>query len=114
MYYIIGACFTACVLYWLLPERKSYGPDGREIVEKKSKGGLVFFFLLVVCICLFYFIGNAFSNSSDDVPPANPRESGGSYKLDMVKNIREDVIVGLPPFGHMTHSGDSEIPDDYA
>lgn len=113
MYYIIAALFATCIVYWLLPERKSYGQDGRELVEKQGKGGLVFFFLLVVFLCMFYFIGNAFS-SSDDTVITDTREPGNKYKLDMVKNIREDVIVGFPPFGYMTHGGDGENPDDYA
>lgn len=98
MYYLIGAVFTSCVLYWLVQKK--------EEREREQKGGskvLVFFFLLIVTTCLFYFLGNAFGGSEKlDIANAG----GSDYVIDMVKNIREDVIVGLPPFAAHGGCGD--------
>jgi heme/copper-type cytochrome/quinol oxidase subunit 2 len=91
MYYLIGAVFTTCVLYWLLQKK-----DEQENRQRGGNNVIVFFLLLIVMTVLFYLLGNAFSGVEDR---GEMMEQGGKdYTLDMVRNIKEDVIVGLPPF----------------
>lgn len=109
MYYIIGAFLVSGLLYWILQGKE----DDKAKREGRPAAGiakrvLLFFFLMVVFTCLFFFIGNAVDKNKGTIIPMIQHNSvgevGGSvmpdrYKVDMVRNIKEDVIVGLPPFG---------------
>lgn len=105
MYYIIGAFLVSGLLYWILQgkEDEKATKEGRPVAGV-AKRILLFFFLMVVMTCLFFFIGNAVSKSHVMGMPLldNGVQRAGAqdkYKVDMVRNIKEDVIVGLPPFG---------------
>jgi hypothetical protein len=71
---------------------------------------LLIFFLIVVTTILFFFISNAFKDGTiPEVALATKAANGGGspdYKLSMVRNIREDVHVGVPPFGSDTNMVD--------
>lgn len=106
MYYLIGAVLISALLYWILQGRE----DDKARAEGQpsastSKRVMLFFFLLIVMTFVFYFVGNAMGGGSNTTTAAVEgveKEKGGAtkdYKANMVKNIREDVIVGLPPFG---------------
>jgi hypothetical protein len=110
MYYLIGAILLSGMMYWIL--------QGREDEKAKSedrppasgaKRVMLFFFLLIVMTFVFFFIGNALGASGGAIGRMKsesivPKQGGGGvgvsdYRAEMVKHIKEDVIVGLPPFG---------------
>lgn len=108
MYYIIGAFLVSGLLYWILQgkEDDKAKREGRAVAGT-AKRVLLFFFLMVVFTCLFFFIGNAIEKNKGGGGILPMLEYSGEgrgavsdkYKVDMVRNIKEDVIVGLPPFG---------------
>ncbi len=103
MYYLIGAILLSGMMYWIL--------QGREDEKAKSedrppasgaKRVMLFFFLLIVMTFIFFFIGNALSANSANGKTEYDQGGGvgvSDYRAEMVKHIKEDVIVGLPPFG---------------
>jgi hypothetical protein len=103
MYYVFGAFVVSCILYWILQSKED---DKSRIagtpMATTGKRVALFVVLFLVSVCLFFFLQNAFKNDNPDV--TDDVESGGSYKVEpnykqtMLKNIHEDVHVGLPPF----------------
>lgn len=115
MKWLVIACITATVAYWLLQNMED-AKNAREGRPRASAGKRVatFFFILILCIGIFYWFG---ANTGHDL-------SGGGYeegtirrgdmprpsiahppRLDkhllethMIKNIREDIHVGGAPF----------------
>jgi hypothetical protein len=101
MYYVVGALLTACVIYWYLQSID----DAKCMRENRppattGKKVILLFFLSIICIFVFYLIGNSFNTTSNATGGASEIEPkvDAQYKIDMVKNIREDVKIGLPPF----------------
>lgn len=102
MYYLVAAVIVSSLVYWILQARD----DEKAVVEGRQPAStanrvMLFFFLLIVSTCLCFFIGNAFKSDQTvqggdaDVAdvPLQPH-----YKTQMIKNINEDVMTGLPPF----------------
>lgn len=106
MYYLICAIVTSCLVFWFIQKKE----EKERRTSDTSKQGMVFFFLLIVTTALFYFISNAWSTGENDGDAGMRAESGrkNNYMLEMVKNIREDVTVGMPPFGVAHGSGGDE------
>ena len=104
MYYVIGAILTACVIYWYLQS----ADDAKCARENRppattGKKVILFFFLSIICIFTFYLIGNSFSSATQAKGGADSTsmldlKPEQNYKSEMVKNIREDVKIGMPPF----------------
>lgn len=118
MYYVIGAVLTSFFLYWVLQSRDDdqARQQGREPASA-AKRVMLLFFLLVVTTFLFFLITNSIPRTSVATSTAAANAEGGAvlaknYKMDMVKNIREDVIVGLPPFGAFGGAAQDDVTYD--
>lgn len=97
---LIFAVICALVSFAILRNYRSK-PNSEEEPQTRSLGSeaALFFFLLVVFIGVFYWldIGNIFGSSNT----AQKLPGGGSnieYEREFIKNIREDVNVGMPNF----------------
>lgn len=103
MYYLVCAVIISLVLYWVLQtkEDKECASKGQPPATT-SKRAMLFFLLLIVATCLCYLINNSFSAkgmiTGGDESSMEAIQLQPNYKVDMIKNIHEDVITGIPPF----------------
>lgn len=106
MYYLLYAFILSCLLYWILQTRddESARREGREpaTLEKRV---MLFFFLVIVLTCVCFFLNNAmqFDGNSKMMDGGSDAELQAvklepNYKNTMIKNINEDVMIGMPGF----------------
>lgn len=101
MILIVYALIGSGVLYMILQNiDDTRNKNKGHPVASNGRRIALFFFLFVVVLILLHFMGVGTGKSMGGGNENNEMsvKGGSSYKIEMIKNINEDVDVGLPPF----------------
>lgn len=103
MYYLIVSVGVALLMYWILQSKEDArnASDGRPPTPT-PKRIMLLFLLIIVATCICFLINSSLktewnSEGGRDDDAFNVQLQP-NYKINMIKNINEDVLTGIPPF----------------